>query len=136
MEISHPLADPELCEVLESHAQRGMAHSSTEKHALKEIRETLIYNLTNARTTLGDLSAQLGMSSRSLQRSMLANGMTFRELLDDVRQERAPLLLRNLELSMKEVASRLQFSDISWFLPCFLSLDRLNPYRLQEGTSG
>ena len=119
MDIPHPLADPELCEVLEHHAQRNLASFNDQKYLLEEIRKALVHNLANARATLGDLSVELGLSSRSLQRKILANGMTFRRLLDSVRQERATQLLQNAGLSIKEIASMLNFSDISSFSHAF-----------------
>ena len=119
MDIPHPLADPELCEVLEHHAQRSLAGSNDQKYPLEEIRKALVHNLANARATLGDLSMELGLSSRSLQRKILENGMTFRRLLDSVRHERATHLLQNTGLSIKEIASMLNFSDISSFSHAF-----------------
>jgi AraC-like DNA-binding protein len=119
MDIPHPLADPELCEVLEHHAQRSLASSNDQKYPLGEIRKALVHNLANAKASLGDLSMELGLSSRSLQRKILENGMTFRRLLDSVRQERAAHLLQNPGLSIKEIASMLNFSDISSFSHAF-----------------
>jgi AraC-like DNA-binding protein len=55
------------------------------------------------------------MSTRSLQRNIQANSMTFRELLEGVRRERAPALLQDSRLSVKEVAARLQLSGIGRF---------------------
>jgi len=119
MDIPHPLADPELCEVLEHHAQRSLSVSIDQKYPLGEIRKALVHNLANARASLGELSMELGLSSRSLQRKILENGMTFRRLLDSVRQERATHLLQNAGLSIKEIASMLNFSDISSFSHAF-----------------
>ncbi len=119
MEIRHPLADPELCELLDAHAQRKLQQASCAKHPLANIHDALAHNLEMGNVTLACLSRQLAKSCRSLQREIQENGLTFRELLDNVRQQRALVLLRERDLPITEVAFRLHFSDSSSFCRAF-----------------
>jgi AraC-like DNA-binding protein len=119
MEVRHPLADPELCELLDAHAQRKLQQASCEKHPLADIHDALAHNLEMGNVTLAFLSRQVAKSCRSLQREIQANGLTFRELLDNVRQQRAVVLLRERDLPITEVAFRLHFSDSSSFCRAF-----------------
>lgn len=119
MALRHPSADPELCELLEVHAQQRLRRSSGDKHSFNEVRHALACNLMKGKAALTDLSAQLAMSVRSLQREISLNGMTFRALLDQTRQERAVALLQQQDLPLAEIATRLCYSDLSSFSRAF-----------------
>ena len=54
--------------------------------------------------SLVSISRQMGKSCRSLQREIQSYGLSFREMLDRVRQERAFFLLCKKVLSIHEVA--------------------------------
>jgi AraC-like DNA-binding protein len=111
MEMRQPLADPELCELLESYACQQLRQRLTGKLPLADIREALAVNLLAGRVTLTALARQLAKSTRSLQREFHAHGTTFRELLDRVRLEEAVSLLRERNMPICEIATRLGFSD-------------------------
>lgn len=119
MEMPHPTADPELCELLEDHARQKMKDPAFGKDWVANIHHALAYNLEAGDVTLVLLARQLGKSCRSLQREIRAHGLSFRELLDCVRQERAFVLLRKQGVSIHEVASDLLFSDASSFSHAF-----------------
>lgn len=118
MEISHPFADPELCELLENHARQKMKDPVFGEDFLACIYRVLAANMKAGDVTLLALSRQLGKSCRSLQREIQSYGLSFREMLDRVRQERAFFLLRN-GLPIHEVAWELRFSDASSFCHAF-----------------
>jgi AraC-like DNA-binding protein len=119
MELRHPSADPELCELLELHAQQRLIRLSGGRHSWNQVLDALVYNLLSGKTTLTELSSQLAMSPRSLQREIAVNGMTFRALLDQAQQERALALLQDKDLPITEVAARLCYSDVSAFSRAF-----------------
>ncbi len=119
MEMPHPSADPELCELLEDHARQKMKDPAFGNDWMANIHQALAYNLEAGDVTLVSLARQLGKSSRSLQREIRAHGLSFRELLDCVRRERAFVLLRKQTLPIHEVASGLLFSDPSSFSHAF-----------------
>ncbi|HZI58845.1 MAG TPA: AraC family transcriptional regulator ligand-binding domain-containing protein, partial [Verrucomicrobiae bacterium] len=95
MEIPHPFADPEICELLESYAREKLRVRSSGRESLSNIREVLSHRLENGDVSLTALSRHLGKSQRSLQREVSASGTTFREILDSVRHERAITLLKH-----------------------------------------
>ncbi|HEY2390609.1 MAG TPA: AraC family transcriptional regulator [Candidatus Angelobacter sp.] len=119
MELQNSSADPELCALLELYAQQKLVRLSGGRHTWGQIREALIYNLLSGKTTLTELSSQLAMSPRSLQREIAGNGMNFRALLDQTRQERALTLLQDKDLPIAEVGARLCYSDLSAFSRAF-----------------
>ncbi|MGF1703444.1 AraC family transcriptional regulator [Photobacterium makurazakiensis] len=61
----------------------------------------------------------LGMTSRTLQRNLISEGVTFREMRDAERRELAIELLSKPELSTQEVAWRVGYDDLSNFNRAF-----------------
>ncbi len=135
MEIRHPLADPELCELLESHVQHSLRRLSAAQRPMTEVQEALAHNLETGNMTLPALARQLAKSSRSLQREIHANGLTFRALLDNVRQERALALLSDRDLPLIEIASKLQFSSSSAFCHAFQRWTGQSPHQYRKQLS-
>lgn len=131
MDICHPQADPELCELLEGYAQRKLQHSSHKK-PLAEIYDVIAHNLESGSVTLTFISRQLASSSRSLQRELYANGTTFREILDRIRHERALALLADPDLPITEIALKLQFSDATAFCRAFQRWEGRSPHQYRR----
>jgi len=136
MELPHRFADPELCELLEYAVRQKLCHWSHANRSLAEIYEVLAYRLENGETTLTVLAQQLGKSRRSLQREISASGMTFRELLDRIRQERALALLDDHDLPITEIAAKLRYSDAATFCHAFQRWRGKSPqqYRKDSGS--
>ena len=119
MELHHPLADPELCEILEAHAKRQIQVSSASPAPLSHIYQALAHNLRDGDLTLNFLARQLAKSSRSLQREIHEHGLTFRDMAIHVRREYAKALLAQPDLPVKEIARKLQFAGASAFCRAF-----------------
>jgi AraC-like DNA-binding protein len=66
-----------------------------------------------------EVAHQLHVSTRTLKRRLAEHGTTFTEIADDVRRQRALLLLENRELSIGEVASRLGYTEVPNFTRAF-----------------
>ncbi len=65
------------------------------------------------------LAQQLGMSSRTLRRRLLAEGTSYRQLLDGVRHRLATDYLSSTRLNTEDVAGSLGFSDAANFRQAF-----------------
>jgi AraC-like DNA-binding protein len=68
---------------------------------------------------LETLSAELGISPRTLQRRLYEEGQSFSELIRDVQQEVAERLLLDTSLSVQEVSSRVGFANPASFSRAF-----------------
>ncbi|HYO57676.1 AraC family transcriptional regulator [Archangium sp.] len=79
-----------------------------------------------------DIAARLHMSKRTLQRRLEEGGLSFQELVDRVRAEKARALVRDGHLTLNDVAFRLGFSDVSSFSRSFRRWTGVSPgrYRL------
>jgi AraC-like DNA-binding protein len=83
------------------------------------VREAIEHALPSGTTDQAAVARALGLSLRSLQRGLQALGTSFGEQLDAVRRARALQLLRDPELSVREVAFMLGYSDPRAFYRSF-----------------
>lgn len=77
------------------------------------VRDLLVRMLPTGQASWGKVASHLGISGRTLQRWLAAEGTTFEALLDDVRRERARHYLTNSRLSLGQIATILGYSHQS-----------------------
>lgn len=83
------------------------------------VREVLDQGLITGAPEQVAVARALGLSSRSLQRGLQALGTSLRDQLDAVRRARALQLLRDPELSVREIAFMLGYADPRAFYRSF-----------------
>lgn len=76
----------------------------------RRVREAVRSRLEQG-ATLHEVARALAMSERSLQRKLAAEGLSYRDLVDDVRKHEVLLLLRSTSRSLDAVASATGLSD-------------------------
>ena len=81
-----------------------------------------------------EMASRLHISKRTLHRRLVFLGVTYQDILDDVRRRLADEYLRNTMLSMDEIAERTGFSDTSNFRKAYRKWTGLSPneYRRQQ----
>ncbi len=79
------------------------------------VRQILAVMLHGQLPTVKDIANRLMLSPRSLQYQLKAEGTSFSQLLDEVRQDLAATFLERQGLTKSEVAYLLGFSDLSAF---------------------
>jgi AraC-like DNA-binding protein len=111
--------DPALYEYLDRHAL-ALAKTFPEATSLSaRVRRELGSALAAGEPSQIEIARRLALSERSLQRHLKAEGHTFAELLEGVRQELARSYLRDPALSVSEVAFLLGYSEPSSFHRAF-----------------
>lgn len=102
------------------------------------IRQALLAALREGDATVEGLSRRLSWSPRSLQRRLLAEGLSFRELAVEARRDLAIELLRGSTASVDKIAERLGFSQGSAFARAFRRWTGRSPsdYRLGDSDDG
>jgi AraC-like DNA-binding protein len=68
---------------------------------------------------MDDIAATLGMSVRSLRRHLSENGVTYQELLDEVRRDLAVDYLRNSLLTVEQIAQLVGYGEAASFRKAF-----------------
>ena len=103
-------ADSGLARVLERHAAEALQKLGRSTSLPERVRELVRQDLTSGRLTAESLARRLGMSSRTLHRRLVAQGSSYRGIIDDVRREIALRCLRDPQLSIREVGYLLGFT--------------------------
>ena len=103
--------------------------------SLRSVEETIAGLLSRGYPSLGQTARALGYSPRTLQRRLQDAGVTYGELVDQVRAEAACRLLENPGLQLYEVASALGFADPSSFSRFFRRTRGVAPRELRPRRS-
>ncbi len=113
------LADKTLAGYLETLADQKLASVGAERTLRERVRRALWAELSERAPSLDVVARALGMSARTLQRQLRQEGATFAKLLDELRREMAPPLLRDGRHGVSEVAFLLGYEDPSAFRRAF-----------------
>jgi AraC-like DNA-binding protein len=85
----------------------------------KIVQDSIINLVKPEFPTIQRVAASLNLSVRSLQRKLKAEGLTYKGLLDELKQQFALDYLRNPALSIKEIAYLLDYAEPSSFIRTF-----------------
>lgn len=96
------------------------------------LREELVTSLSEGPLTAEELAGRLGLSKRSLQRKLRAEGTTFQEVLNETRANLAQSYLSSSGLSLTEISHRLGFRSVSSFFRNFQSWVGMTPRAFRE----
>ncbi|MBK8937957.1 MAG: helix-turn-helix transcriptional regulator [Polyangiaceae bacterium] len=82
---------------------------------------------------IATLARRLGVSPRTLQRKLEAEGVAYSELLDQARRELACAYLADPALSVEEIAALTGYSEASAFSRAFRRWTGASPLRYRRG---
>ena len=99
----------------------------TTKQLMTLVRRRIAASIGEGRPTIADAAEAAGMNVRTLQRRLLNYGLTYRQLLDEVRFETACRLLERPETSLAEIASAVGYADSSKLTRAFRRWTGLTP---------
>lgn len=129
------LANQALNGLLEGYAEELLARSP--RGGLPDrVREAVLRALPDGAPRLPRIARQLGMSERNLRRALEAEGITFRDLVDQIRRAQAEELLRSHAASSHEIALLLGFSEASAFSRAFKRWHGKSPRDFLAGDRG
>ncbi len=111
-------ADPVALELGREQCQRELDDLGFQRKVAARVRALLPKEPLGFRS-LEEAAALLGVSTRTLKRSLASEGTEFSAILDDLRKARALSLLRSPELTLAEVAERCGYSDVPNFTRAF-----------------
>jgi AraC-like DNA-binding protein len=78
------------------------------------------------------IARELRMSPRTLKRKLASHGTTYTAIRDDMRRQRALLLLDNRQLSVGEIAAKLGYSELPNFTRAFRKWTGVTPIAYRE----
>jgi AraC-like DNA-binding protein len=116
LDTANPSADP----LMTRYAQRlldasPLASTSAEAAAIDDVRRTILLLLPSGRCTIEQVSAQLGLVCRTVQRRLSEHGTSFSGLVNELRMELAQRHITQGRRPLTDVALLLGFSAPSGF---------------------
>lgn len=113
-ELPNPRRDPMLQKLLIAHA-KDVAARLPEDDFLSMLQGAIVAALHRGDPSIERVASRLGLTARTLQRRLEAEGTAFQELLDKLRQELAVRYLAGTRLSLTEIGNMLAYSDATAF---------------------
>jgi AraC-like DNA-binding protein len=105
--------------VLERQAEEMIAHQPAPDALTWDVRRVLASRIARGDTQIQSVARALSTSTRSLQRRLAAVGLSYHQLLDQVRKEAAERHLTDSALSITEIAYLLGYSEPAAFNRAF-----------------
>jgi AraC-like DNA-binding protein len=112
-------SDPDLLALLDQQAEALLQQINRLPATLEPVRQALVHQIREGRSSLAALAKALGTSERTLQRKLAAQDLSFQALLNDTRRHLAQEYLRNPALDLAEIALMLGYSEQSAFTRAF-----------------
>ena len=130
METANPMADPVLvryAKTMVDTTQQGRQASIAQL-----VRKAIYLMLPSGNATCTSVAQGLGRSVRTLQRELDSEGVSFSDLLVEVRYELAQRYVRNPDYSVGQIANLLGYNSHSAFTRWFSSLFDCSPETWRE----
>ena len=111
--------DPVLRRLLETQANEILTRLPLRKGIALEVQRALAARVAGADTRINTIARHLAMSSRSLQRRLADEGVTYQDLVEETRKEAARRYVAGSTLSLAEIAYLVGYSEPASFHRAF-----------------
>ena len=127
-ELDRPFVthNEELLTVIGTELESELEARNTSQNIGEQVKDALRRSLAGKRPTLQDVAQELGLGARTLQRRLTDGGISFQQLVEDIRRELARHYLKQSAVELNEAAFLLGFGDANSFFRAF---------QVWEGTS-
>lgn len=117
-----------------AHADRLLSELDADQSVAGRVERAILPILHTGRVSAEAIARQLGLSSQAIYRALRAEGVTFEELLAQLRHRFAQGYLEQDRALLKEIAYLLGYSDVSAFSRAFKRREGLSPgaYRCRQ----
>jgi AraC-like DNA-binding protein len=112
-------ADTYLNKLLRRYADEALARQPPYNSVRANVERVLPHLLPHGKGNTSEVARQLGLSCRTLSRSLLAEGVTFTKILEELRAALAKRYLRDRELPVSEIAWLLGYREVGSFTHAF-----------------
>ncbi|NBB13220.1 AraC family transcriptional regulator [Pseudomonas sp. SLFW] len=129
-----PGSDPILLMLIKD-AIRQLGDNGSETTLLERARQTILATLHLGEPALDEIAHNLGLSEWALQRKLRDHGLSFTQLVDQIRQETALAHLKQQNLSVTQLASLLGYSETSAFSRAFKRWFGVSPKQWRSATT-
>ena len=131
LDVALVSADPFLNELMLKTCEEAMAGRLSNVSPFRTLVEnTIAPLLPHAEVGANTVARRIGLSERTFSRRLKAEGLTFAEILNDLRRDLAVRYLEERSLPVSQIAWLLGFHGPSAFTPCLPPLDRQEPHKI------
>lgn len=127
LDRSFVTADPDLHAVVTAGLEASIRGRTTARSVSEQVKSELRARIEHGDGQIDPIARSLGVSSRTLQRRIEAEGSTFRQLANTTKHEVALELLAARQLRIKEIAAKLGFQDTTSFHRAFVAWEGTSP---------
>ncbi len=124
-------ANEQMFEFFEPELKRRLSEVEVEASVRERVEAALRELLPSGRSAIDEVARALGMSRRSLQRSLKSEGASFREVLSGTREELARFYLRQPDIASAEISFLLGYDDPSSFFRAFRAWTGTTPEKVR-----
>jgi len=125
--------DPGLRRVLEGHAASVAQRQSRSPESIVEaVRGVVVTRLARGLPDVDAVARHLAIAPRTLQRRLAAEGVSYQQVVDDVRRDAAGRLLADPSLAVSQIGYLLGFSEPSAFHRAFKRWHDVTPQEYRQ----
>ncbi|MFY0665644.1 MAG: AraC family transcriptional regulator [Natronospirillum sp.] len=124
----------EVLAMMDAYAERLLVGLGGEDDRLKRAKSLLAEHLASGQVSLPWLAQQMAMSERQLQRKLQEAGLSYVQLLDETRRTMAERFIRDVGMSLTDMAFLLGYADQSAFQKAFKRWFDETPGRYRQKT--
>jgi AraC-like DNA-binding protein len=125
-------ADTYLNKLLRQYAEEALARYPNPNSVRANVERVLPQLLPHGRANTSEVARQLGLSSRTLSRSLLAEGVTFTKILQELRTALAKRYLRDRAIPISEIAWLLGYREFGSFTHAFKRMTGMSPNQFRS----
>jgi AraC-like DNA-binding protein len=126
-------ADTYLNRLLRQYADEALVRRPQERDSVRANVERVIPQLLpHGKAKISEVARHLGLSCRTLSRSLSAEALTFTKILEEFRAALARRYLKDRELPISEIAWLLGYQEISSFTNAFKRWTGMNPRQFRS----
>jgi AraC-like DNA-binding protein len=132
---SLPIVDRDLYlnKLLRQYADEALARRQGPRASIRKGVERIIPQLLpHDRASASEVARQLGMSARTLSRKLREQGVTYSEILEELRAALAQLYLSDRDQSVSEIAWLVGYREVSSFTHAFKRWTGLTPRQFRS----
>ena len=112
-------ANPSLFSLFEIHANNILNSLKSDTSITEKVKKEIILELKGEEPSLSNIAKKLGIGVRSIQLKLKEEGVTFQQLLEEIRKNLATKHLKEDKLSTTDIAYLLGYSEPSVFFRSF-----------------
>jgi AraC-like DNA-binding protein len=113
-------ADPYLNTLLTTYCEEALSHRASDRWSFRSsVENAAIPLLPHGKAKAGEIARRLGVSQRTFARRLSMEGLTFSQLLEDLRSDLADRYLADKHLSISQIAWLLGYQEPGAFSHAF-----------------